>query len=394
MSESPLDVPELLDQCIEYLGDSTPDLLSCAQVARAWIHAAQSRLFRAPHVSNRAFPPNDNAISHFCYALNTSPHLLNLVEELDINLVHNAGLEANSIKMVSSLAFTRLEMIKVTLPTGENLDAAKPLRLLVNLPSLRFLRLDCYCPPALLVEFLKPCSPVVHHLELTFREELRGTAQPDTPRLAWTRPLKSFKLFLCDFDDCVEPVVRLDSALGFLNLSQLGAFSIDAGVSSPWNTIRKSSLRIHDMDTIADSVVIDIAEFPHLEFLRMVIYSHLRGLPTMLLPTLRTSARCRHLRTIVISLAVPFKLTAAEYTELDGVLTSLSPASLSVVEFEQRDTAGNDSGSDRIAELNTELRKALPLLCTRNLVGCCCSRCKMFSSVIGHSYERSAALML
>ncbi|KAK7000600.1 hypothetical protein R3P38DRAFT_3369246 [Favolaschia claudopus] len=365
MSESPLDVPELLDQFIEYLGDSTSDLLACARVARPWTCAAQSRLFRAPHVSNRAFPTDDNAISHFYYALNTSPHLLNLVEELDVNLVHNAGLEANSIKMVSSLAFTRLEMLKATLPTGEDLDAAMPLHLLVNLPSLRFLALDCYCPPALFVEFLRTCSPVVQHLELTFREQLKGLEQPDTALLAWTRPLKSLKLFLCDFDDCLEPAVRLDFTLEFLNLSQLGAFSIDAGVSSPWNMIRKANLRILDMDTIADSAVIDLGEFPNLEYLRMVIYSHRRGLPTTLLPTLRTSARCKHLCTIVISLAVPF--TAAEYAELDGVLTSLSPASLSAVEFEQR-----DSGSDRMAELNTELSRALPLLCARNLLRTVC----------------------
>ncbi|KAK7042711.1 hypothetical protein R3P38DRAFT_3348628 [Favolaschia claudopus] len=369
MSESPLDVPELLNQCIDYLGESTSDLLSCAQVARPWIHAAQSRLFRATHVSNRAFPTNDNTISHFCYALNTSPHLLNLVEELDLNLVQYAGPDANSIKMISSLPFTRLGMLKVTLSAKqEKLDAAEPLYSLVNLPSLRFLWLDCYCPPALLMEFLKPCSPVIQHLELTFREELRRTVQPATPHLAWTRPLKSFKLFLCDFDDCVEPAVRLDSALGFLNLSRLGAFSIDAGVSSPWNIIRKPSIKILDMDTIADSAVVDLGDFPNLEFLRMVIYSHLRGFPTMLLPTLRTSAQCKHLHTIVISLAAPFKLAPANCTELDSVLTSLSLASLSVVEFEQRDNPGNDSDSNQVTEFNSKLSKALPLLCARNLL--------------------------
>ncbi|KAK7000590.1 hypothetical protein R3P38DRAFT_2797223 [Favolaschia claudopus] len=368
MSGSPFDVPELLDQFIEYLGDSTSDLLSCAQVARAWTYGAQSRLFRAPHVSNRAFPTNGNTISHFCYALNTSPHLLNLVEELDLNLVRNAGADANSIKMISSLPFTRLGMLKTTLPSNEeDLNTADPLRLLVNLPSLRFLALDCSCPPALFVEFLKPCSPVVQHLELTFRDALKGLEQPDTVLLAWTRPLKSLKLFLCDFDDCVEPAVRLDFTLGFLDLSQLGAFGIDAGVSSPWNMIRKANLRILDMDTIADSAVIDLGEFPNLEYLRMVIYSYGRGLPTMLLPTLLTATQCKHLRTIVISLAVPFTLESAEYTELDGVLTSLSLPTLSIVEFEQRHNA-SDNDSHQIVEFNSELKTALPLLRARNML--------------------------
>ncbi|KAK7007610.1 hypothetical protein R3P38DRAFT_3212000 [Favolaschia claudopus] len=92
----------------------------------------------------------------------------------------------------------------------------------------------------------------------------------------------------------------------------------------------------------------------------------------MLLPTLRTTTQCKHLHTIAISLAAPFKLAPADCTELDSVLTSLSPASLSVVEFEQRDNPGNDSDSDQRAELNTELSKALPLLYARNLLQAVC----------------------
>ncbi|KAK7012774.1 hypothetical protein R3P38DRAFT_3014053 [Favolaschia claudopus] len=49
---SPLDVPELLQSTISFLTGSTPDLLACALVARRWVYAAQSILFRAPHRTN------------------------------------------------------------------------------------------------------------------------------------------------------------------------------------------------------------------------------------------------------------------------------------------------------------------------------------------------------
>ncbi|KAJ7717801.1 hypothetical protein B0H16DRAFT_1700857, partial [Mycena metata] len=45
-----LDIPELVEQCVRFL-DSVSDLKSCALVSHAWVHPAQSILFRAPKLT-------------------------------------------------------------------------------------------------------------------------------------------------------------------------------------------------------------------------------------------------------------------------------------------------------------------------------------------------------
>ncbi|KAK6996399.1 hypothetical protein R3P38DRAFT_2655018 [Favolaschia claudopus] len=64
MSSNPLRIQELLDLCITHLSESPADLLSCSLVARSWVSAAQSELFRIPNLMSLR-SPSDRAAGKF-----------------------------------------------------------------------------------------------------------------------------------------------------------------------------------------------------------------------------------------------------------------------------------------------------------------------------------------
>ncbi|KAK6988721.1 hypothetical protein R3P38DRAFT_2804495 [Favolaschia claudopus] len=65
---SPLDVQELVDQCIGFVADPD-DLIHCALVARSWSNAAQDRLFSTPR-------GDDEALLELCDTLRCYPYLI------------------------------------------------------------------------------------------------------------------------------------------------------------------------------------------------------------------------------------------------------------------------------------------------------------------------------
>ncbi|KAK7000602.1 hypothetical protein R3P38DRAFT_1838615 [Favolaschia claudopus] len=366
MRPRPLDVPELLDLCIGYLGHSPSDLLACALVARAWAHPAQSRLFRVAHVTNPSFPSNGNAISRFSGALSASPHLLPLVKQLELDFEFRRRPHDNSIKRISALVFPRLQMLKVTLPLNPFwFDEAKHVKLLAGLASLHRLCLVFNSSLIHCADFLTDLPPV-QHLELTFHRltydfqlaTLPATSVQDVS-------LKSLRLFVSDFDESVmRPGAPLDLTLGSLNLSRMAAFSVDAGVSTPWNIIHKEFIQILDMDTIDGSTVIKLSEFPNLEFVRLIMYLPDDHLPDMILPTLRTSAQCKRLHTIVMSVPDAFHLPEAESSELDLVLSTKSSPAVSAVEFEQ----SADPDPNQNGQFEEDIRNMFPLLAAKNVL--------------------------
>ncbi|KAK7042727.1 hypothetical protein R3P38DRAFT_3348638 [Favolaschia claudopus] len=387
MRPRPLDVPELLDLCIGYLEYSPSDLLACALVARAWVHPAQSRLFRVAHVTNPSFPSNGDAISRFYRALSTSPHLLPLVKQLELDFEFRRRPHDNSIKRISALVFPRLQMLKVTLPLNPFwFDEAKHVKLLAGLANLHRLCLVFNSSLVHCADFLTDLPPV-QHLELTFHR-LTYDIEPDTlpatsvvvgfglrlPDHHLAIPpghtvqvvsLKSLRLFVSDFDESVmHPGAPLDLTLGSLNLSRMAAFSVDAGVSTPWNIIHKEFIQILDMDTIDSSTVIKLSEFPNLEFLRLIMYLPDDHLPYMILPTLRSSAQCKRLHTIVMSVPDSFHLPEAESSELDLVLSTKSSPAVSAVELEQR----TDPDPNENAQFDEDMRNMFPLLAAKSVL--------------------------
>ncbi|KAK7017213.1 hypothetical protein R3P38DRAFT_2986016 [Favolaschia claudopus] len=75
LPQNPFNVPELLDLCISCL-ESPSDLISCALVARSWVHPAQSSLFRAPAEADDFFISRDTMAENLADTLTAfpSPH--------------------------------------------------------------------------------------------------------------------------------------------------------------------------------------------------------------------------------------------------------------------------------------------------------------------------------
>ncbi|KAK7023328.1 hypothetical protein R3P38DRAFT_3195428 [Favolaschia claudopus] len=115
--QSPLDIPELLDRCIDLFGRSevdiyldAPDLVACCLVARLWVHPAQSRLFRAPTHTNPNLAFLSSVMEKFCAALLPSPHLLQNVRLLRLD---HSALRPHCLELLCRQSFTRVENLTI-----------------------------------------------------------------------------------------------------------------------------------------------------------------------------------------------------------------------------------------------------------------------------------------
>ncbi|KAJ7496404.1 hypothetical protein FB451DRAFT_1207727 [Mycena latifolia] len=84
-ASSPLNIPELLGECISYLHESVGDLAACAVVRRSWTYAAQSHLFKVIgiglHKSREAL---DRRYARFLDIVAASPHILRFAMRLEV----------------------------------------------------------------------------------------------------------------------------------------------------------------------------------------------------------------------------------------------------------------------------------------------------------------------
>ncbi|KAJ7757248.1 hypothetical protein DFH07DRAFT_1060664 [Mycena maculata] len=88
-STNPLAVQELVDDCIDFLHDSPPDLKACALFGQSWASTAQMHLFNhiviGFHISEEITTSRHQS-RLLCAALAASPRLLRWVESLQIHL--------------------------------------------------------------------------------------------------------------------------------------------------------------------------------------------------------------------------------------------------------------------------------------------------------------------
>ncbi|KAJ6559876.1 hypothetical protein B0H19DRAFT_1145984 [Mycena capillaripes] len=161
---TPLDIPELLEHCIDYLHDSPRDLKACALVSRHWVYPSQSHLFRAPTVTSRngIVSVNDAPWERLRDMLALSSHLIRHIQSFNIE-----GLEAHSstLHQICYFPFTHLTSVSISIVVFS--EARLAIQQLLSLPTLRRVKLGCMfldCEGYMRV--WDRCSPTICHIYL------------------------------------------------------------------------------------------------------------------------------------------------------------------------------------------------------------------------------------
>ncbi|KAJ7812776.1 hypothetical protein B0H14DRAFT_2855842, partial [Mycena olivaceomarginata] len=128
-----VNIQELLDHCLSYL-HSLNDLKSCAQVSRFWVYAAQSRIFRALHITNGSW-------NHLLEALTSSPHLISHIRRLDIQLRQPEA--TTTLSTVCGFPFRHVGKIVFMYNGVIDPSTVTALQHLLALPTLRRVALQC-----------------------------------------------------------------------------------------------------------------------------------------------------------------------------------------------------------------------------------------------------------
>ncbi|KAK7002284.1 hypothetical protein R3P38DRAFT_2729594 [Favolaschia claudopus] len=338
--QTPLNVPEVLDHCISFVPVPSPDLLECSLVARSWVYAAQSRLFRAPHITNIRFYDQEEIVRRFHSSLLSSPHLVGLVRELDLG--SSLMFDLATIATFCELSFTHLECLTLGMPEPVPKEEASSIHSLISTPSLRRLEISLLSFRYFISDcqyLLKHFSPTIQHLDMHFNLSTTSI-HPPTDTIVPT--LTSLRLWVDSFS---EPV-PLDPVLSYFNLSELKAISIDASsdVTFPWNKISLDMIQILDISIMSESTTFgDPGRFANLRFLRIRIDPE-GGRPSTAVSILQMATRWPVMRTIVVSL---FALQVnhanpEDYAELDSVLASLPSHIMVELEFEDDDADEDD----------------------------------------------------
>ncbi|KAK7006391.1 hypothetical protein R3P38DRAFT_1707923 [Favolaschia claudopus] len=174
MSSNTLRIQELLALCITSVSDSPRTLLNCSLVARSWVNAAQSELFRIAYLSGRP----DRVARKFYNALLCSPHLAHYVRELSI------GDLPSLIQNFVHIPFTHLHTLRLAIyHVSVAFEIYRPL---LSLPTLRTLHLQTFSGLSASVRFLALC-PTIQHLHLSCGEDYEESP-PNSPSVLSMTP--------------------------------------------------------------------------------------------------------------------------------------------------------------------------------------------------------------
>ncbi|KAK6969121.1 hypothetical protein R3P38DRAFT_3298763 [Favolaschia claudopus] len=285
--QTPLNVPEVLDHCISFVPIPSADLLACSLVAHSWVYAAQSRLFRAPHITNIRFPYNQEIIRRFHSSLVSSRHLVGLVRELDLGSTFM--FDSATIAAFCKVSFTHLECLTLGMHGRVPKEQASPIPSLFSAASLRrlevsVLSVDCFISDC--QHLLKHFSPAIQHLDMHFNLSTKSIHPPADTSVP---TLTSLRLWV----DSIREPAALDPVLSYFNLSELKAICIDASsdVTFPWNKIALDTIQILDVSIMDESTTFgDLGRFANLRFLRVRIDPE-GGRPSTAVSILQMAAR-------------------------------------------------------------------------------------------------------
>ncbi|KAK7006334.1 hypothetical protein R3P38DRAFT_3214379 [Favolaschia claudopus] len=333
MSSNPLRIQELLDLCITFLSESPADLLSCSLVARSWVNAAQSELFRTPHlISVRS----DRAARKFCNALSKSPHLGHHVRELSM------GNWPALIQNLDPVTFTHLHTLRFYI--GNVSVASELYRPLLSLSTLRTLHLDTSSRFLASVQFLVLC-PTIRHLNLSCREDYEEPQADFASSLSEKLPfirLTSLELEISGGEDPVQHNLN-QAALYPLDISELKVLSIWGSSTIRWNSLppaAQESIRIVDSNFWLGEL--DLSPFKNLAVLRLGMIQGGGGIAESdVRCTLASISPANPIQIVVLGLSNGLlRYNKEECTQIDRILISLAERDVRVeLEF-HLDTQG------------------------------------------------------
>ncbi|KAK6980678.1 hypothetical protein R3P38DRAFT_466806 [Favolaschia claudopus] len=323
MSSNPFRIQELLDLCITFVSESPRNLLSCSLVARSWVNAAQSELFRIANLSVRP----DRVAHKFCNALSGSPHLAHHVRELRM------GNLPALIQNLDHLPFTHLHTLRLYI---KNVSVAVEIyRPLLSLSTLQTLHLRTSSRFSASVKFLALC-PTIQHLHLSCREDYEESQADSASSLTMESPfirLMSLQLEISGGED--PPQHNLDkTALYPLDISELKALSIWGSGSIRWNSLPKTaqeSIRIVDSNFWLGEL--DLSSFKSLTVLRLGLIQG-GDAESDVRHTLASISPSNPIQTVVLGLSNGLlRYNKEECAYIDRILLSLASRDIRV-EFE------------------------------------------------------------
>ncbi|KAJ7144345.1 hypothetical protein C8R44DRAFT_143927 [Mycena epipterygia] len=161
---NPLHIQELLEQCREFLRDSTSDLKACALVSRSWACAAQPPIFRDVYITLSARSKNERLLSRLQEALRISPHLIRHIRRLEIC---PSNLSTESFSVIGNLSFKNLTHLAIKMAPELSLPSAIAIQQLLAVATLRRAWISCrFSEPSIFLRVWERCSPSIVHLQL------------------------------------------------------------------------------------------------------------------------------------------------------------------------------------------------------------------------------------
>ncbi|KAK6988313.1 hypothetical protein R3P38DRAFT_3444445, partial [Favolaschia claudopus] len=161
----PLNIPELLNECLAYYHSSPGDLAAFALVARCWVAVAQLHLYRAPNPSSSSFRGGNFRLraNQLYQTLSTNADLCSMVRELTLN-EHHIG---DGLDKIATVQLTHLRTLSITLTELRQTQPTPALAHILAQPMLCALYFTSYrySFPSFNVCW-KHCSPNVRHLEI------------------------------------------------------------------------------------------------------------------------------------------------------------------------------------------------------------------------------------
>ncbi|KAJ7694741.1 hypothetical protein B0H14DRAFT_3043449 [Mycena olivaceomarginata] len=275
MERNPLEIQELLDHSIAR---------ACALVARSWVDAAQSNLFRAPHITNPSLESSNRLWLLFHSALTDSPHLIRHVRELTLT-AHWEQVTTMTVGKICNLPFTHLESASLCLtPSGDR------------------------------------CSPLIRHLKLDCRR-CTGQPLPPFPSSVVPIPLHSLRAVFWG----ASASLRREQQICPLGV----ALSLLDEIPIQWETIPTKTVRFLELHATNYATAVDLDSFPQLAVIRIALDEHLAP---MVLTTLSTIERLHRIHTILLDFSY-HGLDETDCAQLYSTLSTLPLNPLPTVMF-------------------------------------------------------------
>ncbi|KAF7368592.1 hypothetical protein MVEN_00183000 [Mycena venus] len=322
MPRCPFDIQELVDHCISFLADSdsVSDFLSCSLVARSWVHAAQSHLFRNICYDRHLVAGGRKAASAQWWmklhdTLRASPHILRHVRGLTLDTLGTPNENLKHVFNICVLPFTHLDDVTISVPRLDLVSLQK----LISRRTLRRLKLKINIDDwSVFGAIWESCSPSLRHIDLSGCLFLFDQPAHSIPRRAETIQLHSLRLW---FWGCyLHPEDVYPWALYPFDLTHLKALSISNDLGYPWNDGPPETIQFLDIDFKADGTKIEISSFPNLSVFRITIDAS--TLP-IVFETLSAILPSHRIRMIIISPGIYYELDKMDCAQLDSALANL-----------------------------------------------------------------------